>query len=743
MNDKEKQNKTASIFPLALGLYDDPENQDQDDYLYDLHSSNLAIFGSAMSGKTSLLKTILLRIHQMYRFADDIMENEYGEEKIYVLDYGNNLLAYKDLPLVAASLSATVDENVRRIFRIMEDIHHDNLAERRRNLGNNNKDKKKQSRVHTTFIIDGLDNFMEEERYTHYQDSLIRIAREALSCGITIIFTATQLTGKIMKLKQSFESVVAFDLPHDAYASLFAGKISKPIKAKGRGIVINKGAVHEFQAYLPYAFGEKSRAEEISEIKTTDEFVEDDALVTDDEFAVDGEFSVDQASENYPKEDVTEVQDRNLDNTVKQLYEHIFALLDLSTDDCWKWLDTSDDENARAGNSPEQICLFNTINNFYKHIFDLIDFREEQDLKWLMGCLDYSPDIAYEILNDTLPNIYRALSYVESEKINSVWDKYPMSEVLRDTFIEVVKKRYNSRRLRDHPDYPTKFTLDTLTEFVSDKENSNEHLVVGMDYYTFDKISIDRRSDGAIAIFGTRKEEKINLLGLLINQLLDSTEGTRSYDVLVWDDGYHTIKNSKIIPQDLNTYYVYKSIGFYSVLNALCPYDSIIDELRAETLYQWTERYKTEKDNELKNVKVSTNDMIVIVNSRESFFSKTLVNPEITLLSSIVQYNNFQLEVNYENGDQELISKKLIFIFTNVPSMSVVTSQEFFSFVSEAFLLDDIDKFVAGPGSNTPFAVFPVKELREMFGLCDEYEGFYINTETLDLHKVKFLYNQK
>ena len=238
-NDKYK-------LQLPLGLYDDPAKQRKKHFSYDLYNSNLAVFGSAQSGKTTMLKTLLLRIHQMSRHLpqdnkDKTQEKKKGplDEQIYILDFGNTLQKYDKLPCVSLWLSGMIDENVRRIFKIIEGIYNDNLLLRQ---------KQEEIECHTTFIIDGLDVFMEEERYSRFQDFLIRIARDGLSSRVSVVTTASQFSGKMLKLRASMGCVMAFDLPADVYSVLYSQKVSKPIQKPGRGVVNIGTSVYEFQA---------------------------------------------------------------------------------------------------------------------------------------------------------------------------------------------------------------------------------------------------------------------------------------------------------------------------------------------------------------------------------------------------------------------------------------------------------------------------------------------------------------
>lgn len=232
---------------LVLGIYDDPEKQRQKNYSVDLFSSNVAIFGTSMSGKTTMLKTLLLRLHQVQKITDT--------EEIYILDFSNNLHAYKDLPYVVAYFDAFQEENVRRIFKTVEDKYSHNIralpgkSYTEYEIGTLPKDRAPH---HITFIIDGLNAFMSDDKYSVFHDTLQKLARDGLSKGITIVFSANDSSNGISRMLSAFGSIIAFDLPKDQYSDLFGKKVEKPISIKGRGMVNLHTDVYEFQAYYPY-----------------------------------------------------------------------------------------------------------------------------------------------------------------------------------------------------------------------------------------------------------------------------------------------------------------------------------------------------------------------------------------------------------------------------------------------------------------------------------------------------------
>lgn len=254
-----------STLNLVLGRYDDPENQIQDNYEVDLYSSNIAIFGSSMSGKSTLLKTLLVRMHQVIK--------EQNTEEIYILDFNNALQLYGELPYIKAYFDGTNDENVRRIFKILEEKYSEYS---KKLLGKVYSQSDVEERpAHITFILDGLNTFFADGKYENYKEILLKLARDGLAKGITIIFAANELAGGIGRMMGFFNRIIAFDLPKDKYAELFTARVEKPILMEGRGIANIDTHTFEFHTYYPYNFekfsgkdGEKESLEELVENMT-------------------------------------------------------------------------------------------------------------------------------------------------------------------------------------------------------------------------------------------------------------------------------------------------------------------------------------------------------------------------------------------------------------------------------------------------------------------------------------------
>ena len=226
----------------ALGKFDIPIIQMQPPFIVDLLDSNIAVFGSAMSGKTFLIKTLINILHKKH--------NE-GQERIFLLDFGGALAEYKEFPLVSAYFDNSNEEYVKRVFRIMENILKENIEK----LNGRNYRDAEQPPLHTTFIIDNLNAFLDEPRYSAYQEKLGKLCRDGLSKGITILVTAAETKG-INPFLGSFKQKIAFEMSQDKYAEIFSGKAGMIGNNPGHGFanvtVQPEGITGTFRMNLPY-----------------------------------------------------------------------------------------------------------------------------------------------------------------------------------------------------------------------------------------------------------------------------------------------------------------------------------------------------------------------------------------------------------------------------------------------------------------------------------------------------------
>jgi len=205
----------------TLGKFDIPIIQQQPEFRVNLLDSNVIVFGSSMSGKTTLLKTLINILHKRYTEK---------QEQIFILDFGGALAAYRDYPLVAAYYDNSNEEYVKRVFKILEQILKSNIQA----LNGDNFPKCEQEMLHTTFVLDNVNAFLEEPRYVTYQEKLAKLCRDGLSKGITLVLTASDNKG-LGSYMGTFKQRIAFDLPQEKYLEIFNEKVGAMGNIPGHG----------------------------------------------------------------------------------------------------------------------------------------------------------------------------------------------------------------------------------------------------------------------------------------------------------------------------------------------------------------------------------------------------------------------------------------------------------------------------------------------------------------------------
>lgn len=239
---------------LEMGIYDDLDTQTQPILNVDIFSSNVIIFGGHMSGKTTFLKTLLVRMHQNLQQGDS--------EETYIIDFGGNLGEYRKLSLVSACFDNSNEENIRRIFKTVESRLESNIKKlKSTQFLEVYQESTEQKPLHITLVIDNINSFLSDERYSSYQETLLKFCRDGLSKGLSVVFTASDTSNGLSKFLASFGRKFAFDVPTEVYIDVFGMKINEPMKNAGRGVSMIEGKPREFQAFLPFE-NEKSEFNE-------------------------------------------------------------------------------------------------------------------------------------------------------------------------------------------------------------------------------------------------------------------------------------------------------------------------------------------------------------------------------------------------------------------------------------------------------------------------------------------------
>ncbi|MDF2872943.1 MAG: segregation ATPase FtsK/SpoIIIE [Anaerocolumna sp.] len=165
---------------VRLGIYDDPNNQQQKEISMDIQNGNTFILGSSQYGKTCLLQTMIRGIADKYT-PDEV--------SLYILDFGSMALSVFDgLNHLGGIVLAADDEKLKNLIKML----NTEIKERKEKLSKigitSFSSYKEAGYTDMNNIIVMVDNFLAlKELYPEYEENIINICREGNSVGISMI----------------------------------------------------------------------------------------------------------------------------------------------------------------------------------------------------------------------------------------------------------------------------------------------------------------------------------------------------------------------------------------------------------------------------------------------------------------------------------------------------------------------------------------------------------------------------
>ncbi len=242
-----------------LGLYDDPDNQVQDRISINFSSQNVMILGSAQSGKTNLLQTIIRGLTTKYSPKD---------LNLYILDFSSMYLKnFEMLNHVGGVVTPDEDEKFKNLFRYL----HQEIAARKEKLLQagvstlvSYRELGKDDLPQIILLIDNLT--IMNELYLMDEDVLLYVCREGLSVGLSVVVANSQTSGIGYKYLSNFESKIALHCNDESeYSALFGYSRIRPNNVSGRCLVEKEKEIFEAQIYK--AFNGDKEIEKIQNIQ--------------------------------------------------------------------------------------------------------------------------------------------------------------------------------------------------------------------------------------------------------------------------------------------------------------------------------------------------------------------------------------------------------------------------------------------------------------------------------------------
>lgn len=253
----QEQKKEVGFYAW-IGVYDDPDHQNQDQYAVNLSAGNMIIIGSAQTGKTTILQNVIRSLSEQYT-PDEVA--------IYIIDFASMVLKnFETLNHVGGVVSSSEDEKLKNLFKMLwEEL--ETRKEKLLSVGVSSfvayKEAGRTDMKQIVLIIDNLTAL--KELYFQDDDELLNLCREGITVGISIVIANAQTAGIGYKYLSSFSNRIAlFCNDGNEYSAIFEHCNRRLEHLPGRCFAEVDKQILECQAYLPFA-GEKEfeRAEAI------------------------------------------------------------------------------------------------------------------------------------------------------------------------------------------------------------------------------------------------------------------------------------------------------------------------------------------------------------------------------------------------------------------------------------------------------------------------------------------------
>ncbi len=225
----------------VIGEVDDPENQRQMVMTLPLtQEGNVVIYGSAGSGKTTFITTLIYSL---------IQDHTPSEINIYILDFGSETLrSFARAPQVGDVLVSHENEKINNLFKMLN-----REIQRRKKLfsdyGGDYQSYLRASKQEMEAVIVIIHNYSAfTETYDDKEETIAYLTREGLKYGIYFILTALNTNAVRFRILQNFKQLYVLQLNDQSDYSGVLGSIGGvyPSKFKGRGI-FKREKTYEFQ----------------------------------------------------------------------------------------------------------------------------------------------------------------------------------------------------------------------------------------------------------------------------------------------------------------------------------------------------------------------------------------------------------------------------------------------------------------------------------------------------------------
>ena len=247
---KERINEEREMM-IPLGIYDDPDRQFQGMLLSDFGRQNTIIIGTSQMGKTNVLQLLIRSL------AD---QNTPDEVSMYIMDFGSMVLkCFEKMKHVGGVVLAAEDEKIKNLFKLlMQEMENRKKVLMRMGVSSYPAYKEAGGRdiPKTYLIIDNFNAFKELYLET-YEAEFMKLCRDGLSLGISVVMTNASTNGIGYRNMCNFENHICLTCGDSGeYSNMFDRCRIEPKNVPGRALVEINRMLYELQIFLAFE-GEK------------------------------------------------------------------------------------------------------------------------------------------------------------------------------------------------------------------------------------------------------------------------------------------------------------------------------------------------------------------------------------------------------------------------------------------------------------------------------------------------------
>lgn len=251
--------EAAAGISVPLGVFDDPEQQQQGAVDLDVSKDNVYIVGSAQMGKTVMLQTLVYGLIKKYTPQ---------QVNIYLVDCGSMVLKiFEDSAHVGGVVLSNEEEKCKNLFKMLNGM----VIQRKKILSGKGVgnyaaylEAGYTDMPMAVVVIDNMAAF--KEYFPDQNEDINTLAREAQGVGISFVVTAATSNSLNYRTQANFGKKFVLNCNDtNEYSAMFGHCKATPKENAGRGLCVREKRILEYQVAM---FGKSDKeAERSQELK--------------------------------------------------------------------------------------------------------------------------------------------------------------------------------------------------------------------------------------------------------------------------------------------------------------------------------------------------------------------------------------------------------------------------------------------------------------------------------------------